>query len=112
MTVIEWIQYADIAKHRGKRFRCPTYPDLPRWMFETNQCLALHETNPTYNSALITVLGYGQSFWNTVNKHAKEGSVLSHGLVGNVNASMNEEMQMTLHYFFAGLESLAEPTPM
>lgn len=117
MTVIDWIRYAESGNQRhGARYRVPTMrtrADVRHWCFERNQHLALLEASPICNSALMTILGYGQTFWNTVRKHAHDGSIPSHGLLGkSSNNAMTEQMQMELHYFFSEIELLAEPTPM
>ena len=114
MIVIDWIRYAryDNTPRRFLTPRLMTRQDRDNFQGHDDIELNRLEFSTICNSALMTILGYGQTFWNNLNKHATQGTVPSHGLLGRSNNSMNEEMQMTLHYFFCTIESHAEPTPM
>lgn len=116
MTVIEWIGYAGAGGATGRRFRVPSLrsrDDIRDTLEDTNPLLKEIETSLICNSALMTILGYGQTFWNKVSVHAREGSVPQHGLLGRLaHNSISETQQMNLHLFFANIELHAEPTPM
>jgi len=116
MTLIEWIGYVGVDGITGRRFRVPrlrSREDVEDVLEDTNPSFKEIETSLICNSALMTILGYGQTFWNKVSMHAREGSVPQHGLLGRLaHNSISEAQQMNLHLFFADIELHAEPTPM
>eukprot|EP00977_Amphora_coffeiformis_P029354 scaffold40233_cov191-Amphora_coffeaeformis.AAC.1 len=117
LTIIQWIQYAEMEEKGACKYIVPLMsskamkdalfavvdtPDISCLLFK-GVC----------NSCLMTILGYGQTAWNTVYKHAMQGTVPHHGLLGKgSNNSSNKSVIMELHYFFADLELHAAPTPM
>lgn len=116
MTVMEWIRYSGFLEGRtGRLFIIPqwkTQDDVNRFYDDTPDDRAL-QLGYICNSALMTILGYGQTFWNTVMRHSREGTTPEHGLVGRIPwNSISETMQMELHLFFAHIEDHAEPTAM
>eukprot|EP00977_Amphora_coffeiformis_P002610 scaffold490_cov186-Amphora_coffeaeformis.AAC.1 len=117
MTVIDWLKYTGDPK--GEKFHVPclnTKEDAQENMKDIKPG-EVDYVNLAFKgicaSALCTILGYGQTFWMNVSRHARNGTVPSHGLAGRLgNNALNTQVQMNLHLYFANIESLAEPTPM
>lgn len=117
MLIISWISYSKAEnKGRGGRvFIIPqikTRDDVMRFLDGPVEDQRL-QLRLICNSAMLTILGYGQSFWDTLTKHAHDGTQPSHGLAGKSSwNSISDCMVMELHLFFADIEQHAEPTAM
>eukprot|EP00977_Amphora_coffeiformis_P025353 scaffold19315_cov186-Amphora_coffeaeformis.AAC.1 len=81
MTVIQWIQYTENEKV-PRRFLIPQLRmgEDAVWFFSDSEEHQKLQLKRICNAALLTILGYGQAFWTTVKKHARERSIPMHAL--------------------------------
>jgi hypothetical protein len=116
MIVIEWIKYANREPTNLTPFVVPFLSDDAE-DGNGNGNEDGDDNNRVFGSAtticasaLLTILGYSRSFWDTCQMCAKKGRIPTHGLTGrDSNRRMDDELQVDLHVFFLEMMELAEP---